>query len=54
MTNELLEIIRYYQYDHNYINAILQCIFSENYGDVVFKWADLLKQKNEYFNAIRF
>ena len=28
--------------------------FCENYGDVVFKWVDLLKQKNEYFNAIRF
>lgn len=54
MTNELLEIIRYYQYDHNYINTDNTVHFCENYGDVVFKWVDLLKQKNEYFNAIRF
>ena len=28
--------------------------FCENYGDVVFKWVDLLKQRKEYFNAICF
>lgn len=54
MTNELLEIIRYYQYDHNYINTDNTVHFCENYGDVVFKWVDLLKQKNEYFKAICF
>ena len=54
MTNELLEIIRYYQYDHNYINTDNTVPFCENYGDVVFKWVNLLKQKEEYSKAIRF
>ena len=54
MTNELLEIIRYYQYDHNYINTDNTVPFCEDYEKCIFKWIDLLKQKKEYFNAIRF
>ena len=54
MTNELLEIIRYYQYDHNYINTDNTVPFCESYGAAVFKWVSLLKQKEEYSKAIRF
>ena len=54
MTNELLEIIRYYQYAHNYINIDNTVPFCEDYEKCVFKWFDLLEQKEEYFNAIRF
>lgn len=54
MTNELLEIIRHYQYDHNYINTDHTVPFWEDYEKCVFKWFDLLEEKKEYFNAIHF
>lgn len=54
MTNEFLEIIRYYQYDHNYINTDYTVPFCEDYEKCVFKWFDFLEEKKEYFNAIHF
>lgn len=54
MTNEFLEIIRYYQYDHNYINTDHTVPFCEDYEKCVFKWFDFLEEKKEYFNAIHF
>ena len=54
MRSELFAIINKYQYSYNYINTDNTVPFCENYGDVVFKWVDLLKQRKEYFNAICF
>ena len=54
MRSELFAIINQYQYSYNYIDTDNTVPFCENYGDVVFKWVDLLKQRKEYFNAICF
>ncbi len=54
MTSELFTIINHYQYAHKYINIDNTVPFCEDYEKCVFKWFDLLEQKEEYFNAIRF
>ena len=54
MTSELFTIINHYQYAHKYINIDNTVPFCEDYEKCVFKWFDLLEQKEEYINAIRF
>ena len=54
MTSELFTIINHYQYAHKYINTDNTVPFCEDYEKCVFKWFDLLEQKEEYLNAIRF
>ena len=54
MRSELFAIIKHHQYSYNYIDTDSTVPFCEDYEKCLFKWVDLLKQKNEYFNAIRF
>lgn len=54
MRSELFAIINHYQYSYNYIDTDHTVPFCEDYEKCVFKWFDLLKQKNEYFKATRF
>ncbi|WP_299349690.1 SWIM zinc finger family protein [uncultured Catenibacterium sp.] len=54
MKSELFAIINHYQYSYNYIDTDHTVPFCEDYEKCVFKWFDLLKQKEEYFKAIRF
>lgn len=54
MRSELFAIINHYQYSYNYIDTEHTVPFCEDYEKCIFKWIDLLKQKKEYFNAIRF
>lgn len=54
MTSELFTIINHYQYAHKYINTDNTVPFCEDYEKCVFKWFDLLEQKEEYIKAIRF
>lgn len=54
MRSELFAIINQYQYSSNYIDTDHTVPFCEDYEKCVFKWFDFLKQKEEYFKAIRF
>ena len=54
MRSELFAIINLYQYSSNYIDTDHTVPFCEDYEKCVFKWFDFLKQKEEYFKAIRF
>ena len=54
MRSELFAIINHYQYSYNYIDTEHTVPFCEDYEKCIFKRIDLLKQKKEYFNAIRF
>lgn len=54
MKSELFAIINHYQYSYNYIDTDHTVPFCEDYEKCVFKWFDVLKQKEEYFKAIRF